>query len=358
MKKKLIFMFFIIVIIISEVSVTLAVNEAKIKDKKTGEEYTITPKDLYTVVAKFCANGKIYEELSKKELLILAGINTYDSSFITDANNEALNEANFDASAVIYQPNGVGGLGDIANAANTALENMHIIEEGNKNPENAGKDKEEIQNEYKQKLKEKGEKLHNIYYNEGIEDYSIEELKTLEKDMSEYLNDYKDFYNGQEDTNIKSALEGVRRKIENLGGDADYDMDHENSGNVDVESDGDDEKEYTISGTVIRPGGSSVNGSDITSPADNPEDYRPGEMGDNATLVKLGGIITGGLKIVGIIASVLILVILGIKYMTGTIQEKAEYKKTMIPYIVGAVFLGAGGVLIELIFNLVSGLTF
>ena len=81
-------------------------------------------------------------------------------------------------------------------------------------------------------------------------------------------------------------------------------------------------------------------------------------MGDNATLVKLGGIITGGLKIVGIIASVLILVILGIKYMTGTIQEKAEYKKTMIPYIVGAVFLGAGGVLIELIFNLVSGLTF
>lgn len=120
----------------------------------------------------------------------------------------------------------------------------------------------------------------------------------------------------------------------------------------------DDEKEYTISGTVIRPGGSSVNGSDITSPADNPEDYRPGEMGDNATLVRLGGIITGGLKIVGIIASVLILVILGIKYMTGTIQEKAEYKKTMIPYIVGAVFLGAGGVLIELIFNLVSGLTF
>lgn len=125
-----------------------------------------------------------------------------------------------------------------------------------------------------------------------------------------------------------------------------------------IENNNEEADKYTISGTVIRPGGSSVNGSDITSPADKPENYRPGEMGDNATLVKLGGIITGGLKIVGIIASVLILVILGIKYMTGTIQEKAEYKKTMIPYIVGAVFLGAGGVLIELIFNLVSGLTF
>ena len=358
MKKKLIFMFFIIVIIISEVSVTLAVNEEKITDKYTGEKYTIYPKDLYEAAKKLYANDQIYETLSKKELLILAGIRNYAQSFRTEAKNEAMNEDRSDLMEFINKPNTDEELGVIANDANTALENMHIIEEGNKNPENAGKDKEEIQNEYKQKLKEKGEKLHNIYYNEGIEDYSVEELKTLEKDMSDYLNDYKNFYSGQEDTNIKSALGEVRKKIENLGGNADYDMDHENSGNVDVESDGDDEKEYTISGTVIRPGGSSVNGSDITSPADNPEDYRPGEMGDNVTLVKLGGIITGGLKIVGIIASVLILVILGIKYMTGTIQEKAEYKKTMIPYIVGAVFLGAGGVLIELIFNLVSGLTF
>lgn len=125
-----------------------------------------------------------------------------------------------------------------------------------------------------------------------------------------------------------------------------------------IENNNEEADKYTISGTVIRPGVSTTDGDEITSPADKPENYRPGEMGDNATLVRLGGIITGGLKIVGIIASVLILVILGIKYMTGTIQEKAEYKKTMIPYIVGAVFLGAGGVLIELIFNLVSGLTF
>lgn len=48
---------------------------------------------------------------------------------------------------------------------------------------------------------------------------------------------------------------------------------------------------------------------------------------------------------VGIVAAVLILMVLGIKYMIGSAEEKAEYKKTMIPYIVGAVILfGASGI--------------
>ena len=43
-------------------------------------------------------------------------------------------------------------------------------------------------------------------------------------------------------------------------------------------------------------------------------------------------------KTVGIILSVIALAIIGIKYMIGSIEERAEYKKTMIPYLVG-VFL-------------------
>ena len=81
-------------------------------------------------------------------------------------------------------------------------------------------------------------------------------------------------------------------------------------------------------------------------------------MGNNDTLIRLGGIIVGALKIIGIIAAVVILVVLGIKYLTGTIAEKAEYKKTMIPYVIGAFFLGAGGVIIELIFNLLTNITY
>ena len=33
--------------------------------------------------------------------------------------------------------------------------------------------------------------------------------------------------------------------------------------------------------------------------------------------------------------------VIGIKYMMGSAEEKAEYKKTMIPYLVGAVILFA-----------------
>ena len=33
--------------------------------------------------------------------------------------------------------------------------------------------------------------------------------------------------------------------------------------------------------------------------------------------------------------------VLGIKYMMGSAEEKAEYKKTFIPYIIGAVLLFA-----------------
>ena len=34
--------------------------------------------------------------------------------------------------------------------------------------------------------------------------------------------------------------------------------------------------------------------------------------------------------------AILMLAILGIKYMLGSIEEKAEYKKDLIPYFIGA----------------------
>ena len=61
--------------------------------------------------------------------------------------------------------------------------------------------------------------------------------------------------------------------------------------------------------------------------------------------VKVDGINSVGANIVsiittiGIIVAVIVLLILGIKYMMGSASEKAEYKKTMIPYLVGAVFI-------------------
>lgn len=55
----------------------------------------------------------------------------------------------------------------------------------------------------------------------------------------------------------------------------------------------------------------------------------------------LGKTIIGAIQAVGTIISVAILVILGIKYVMGSVEERAEYKKSMIPYLIGAILLFA-----------------
>lgn len=67
-----------------------------------------------------------------------------------------------------------------------------------------------------------------------------------------------------------------------------------------------------------------------------------GTAGAGASSIQsLGQQIVGIVQVVGSIASVVVLVVLGIKYMMGSTEEKAEYKKTLIPYIIGAVLIFA-----------------
>ena len=70
----------------------------------------------------------------------------------------------------------------------------------------------------------------------------------------------------------------------------------------------------------------------------------------------IGNEILGIIQIVGIILSVGCLMILGIKYMMGSAEEKAEYKKTFIPYIIGAILLFAAAALAETIYDWAHGL--
>ena len=61
----------------------------------------------------------------------------------------------------------------------------------------------------------------------------------------------------------------------------------------------------------------------------------------------LGNRVTGVIKVIGIFVSVGALMAIGIKYMMGSAEEKAEYKKVMIPYIIGAVLLFAASLLAD-----------
>lgn len=56
---------------------------------------------------------------------------------------------------------------------------------------------------------------------------------------------------------------------------------------------------------------------------------------------KIGNVILGLIRTTGTFIAVGGLMILGIKYMVGSIEERANYKKTMMPFVVGAVLLFA-----------------
>lgn len=73
-------------------------------------------------------------------------------------------------------------------------------------------------------------------------------------------------------------------------------------------------------------------------------------------ITNLGKQIVGVVQTVGIVIAVVILLVLGIKYMMGSAEEKADYKKSMIPYIVGAILIFASTTIVNIVYNLAIGL--
>lgn len=73
-------------------------------------------------------------------------------------------------------------------------------------------------------------------------------------------------------------------------------------------------------------------------------------------VVNLGATIVTIMQTVGVVVAVVVLLILGIKYMMGSAEEKAEYKKTMIPYLVGAILIFASTTIVSVVYNVANGL--
>ena len=70
----------------------------------------------------------------------------------------------------------------------------------------------------------------------------------------------------------------------------------------------------------------------------NPANYQDkiGNVTNATRLRDMGNIIIGIIQFVGSAVSVIALIVIGIKYMMGSLEEKAQYKETMKPYIIGA----------------------
>ncbi len=86
--------------------------------------------------------------------------------------------------------------------------------------------------------------------------------------------------------------------------------------------------------------------------ASDPSEITPKRGEESGRLVTIGQRIYGAIFTVGIVASVIIVAVLGIRYMMGSTEDKSEYKKSMIPYLVGALCLFSASTIATIVFNL------
>ena len=88
----------------------------------------------------------------------------------------------------------------------------------------------------------------------------------------------------------------------------------------------------------------------------NPSDYKPEDLqtDDVSIVTEKANTIIDYIGIIGIIVTVVSLIVLGIKYMVGSIEEKADYKKSMIPYLVGVFMFFAVTQILLIIYKFVE----
>lgn len=85
------------------------------------------------------------------------------------------------------------------------------------------------------------------------------------------------------------------------------------------------------------------------------DSYKGTNTGSDTLETKANNIL-GIIQAVGVVVSVVMLMGIGIKYMLGSVEEKAEYKETLKPYIIGAFVLFTGTTLPNIIYKITENL--
>lgn len=84
--------------------------------------------------------------------------------------------------------------------------------------------------------------------------------------------------------------------------------------------------------------------------------YKPTDITEGDLPKSEAGKIIGAFQAIGSIVSVLALVFIGIKYMMGSTEQKAEYKSTAINYIIGAILVFSISNISAMLYNFAIGL--
>lgn len=92
----------------------------------------------------------------------------------------------------------------------------------------------------------------------------------------------------------------------------------------------------------------------IEDPITNPDFYRPGNVGGTELFMEKANTIISGIRLVGTLIAVIAVIGMGIKYMLASASERAQYKETMIPYIIGAIMLFTISNVLGILYDLVK----
>jgi len=68
-------------------------------------------------------------------------------------------------------------------------------------------------------------------------------------------------------------------------------------------------------------------------------------------LRNIGGKVLGIVQVLGTIVSIAMFIVMGMKYMFTSVEEKAEMKKKMFPFLIGAILLFGGTGILTIIAN-------
>ena len=91
--------------------------------------------------------------------------------------------------------------------------------------------------------------------------------------------------------------------------------------------------------------------SEFKDPTEDPDYWQP-TITEEDELAEKAGVLLGVINVIGVVSAVIALALLGMKYFLGSVQEKAEFKNSILPYILGIVLLVACTTLPNIIYNI------
>lgn len=199
----------------------------------------------------------------------------------------------------------------------------------------------------------------------------INAIKTEDYDMSEInrLKDWRDEIkkslkkNNSKEEQIEYSANYYQNVIDNLGGiigqeftnNKDFKIDKKlntNNTPTDILTKKINEKIDEIAKYINKP---KIEEDVIASSGINPDDYDPSKnpltVEESKEVTSKVGIILGAIRNISVVTAVIIVMIIGLKYILGSVEEKANYKTTMLPYIIGCVMAVAGTTIVSFIYN-------